>query len=149
VLRRVLRRGRLLRGATLLPGAFVLSIRGVATGRIPVPLQVRTLTLASPSEGVVRRAFFRSSRTGPAATRIAVGSREAWAVFQFETQPARSPIVVTWFAPDGQVIGSSTKNSRPTIESVIGSGTGLRAGTYRAELSAGGRVVRRVNVPVG
>lgn len=146
-LRRQLRRGTLLRGATLLPGGFVLSLRGAA-GAIPIPLQVRTVLVRSPGEGVVRRAFFTTSRAGTPRARLAAGVPEAWAVFRFETQPTRSPIVAAWYAPDGRLIGTARKSNRPTIVTGIGSPIGLGAGTFRVELSAGGRVIRRLNVVV-
>jgi hypothetical protein len=146
-LTRALRSGTLARGATLLPGGFVLAIRGAA-GRIPLPLQVRTVVVQSPGEGVVRRAFFTISRNGSPQTRLAAGVREAWAIFRFATQPTRGPIVATWYAPNGQVIGTSTKSNRPSIATGIGSGIGLAAGTFRVELSTGGRVIRRLNVVV-
>jgi hypothetical protein len=146
-LRRVLRSGTLVRGATLLPGGFVLSVRGAA-GRVPLPLQVRTVVVQSPREGVVRRAFVTTSRTGSPQTRLAAGVPQAWAIFRFETQPTRGPIVATWYAPDGRLIGTSEKNNRPTIATGVGSPIGLAAGTFRVELSAGGRVIRRLNVIV-
>lgn len=147
-LQRTLRRGTLSGGAILLPGGFVLSIRGVS-GRIPIPLQVRTLTLASPLEGVVRRATFSSSQNGTAQTRLPIGVREAWAIFQFETQPLLGPITATWYAPNGTLIGSSTKNNRPRITTGIGSAGGLAAGLFRVDLAAGGRIVKRLSVRVG
>jgi hypothetical protein len=148
-LTRALRSGTLARGATLLPGGFVLAVRGAA-GRVPLPFQVRTVLVQSPGEGVVRRAYFSTSRNGRPQTRLAAGVREAWATFDFATQPttSREPIVATWYAPDGRLIGTATKSNRPNIKTGIGSTIGLAAGTFRVELSAAGRVVRRLNVIV-
>ena len=46
------------------------------------------------------------------------------------------------------MIGESLKNNRPLIKSGIG-GNPIPSGAYRAELVAGGRIVRRLNVRVG
>jgi hypothetical protein len=147
-LQRKLKHGLLSGGATLLPGGFVMAIRGRA-GRIPLPFQVRTVYLSSPSEGVVRKAYFSSSRTGAAQKRLPVGVKQAWATFRFETQPTRSPVTATWYGPSGQLIGVSKRNNRPTIKTGIGSDGGLGAGTFRVDLAARGKVIRRLNVRVG
>ena len=145
---RTLKKGVLAGGATLLPGGFVVSIRARA-GRIPLPFQVRTLTLSSPSEGVVRKAFSSSSQNGAPQKKLAVGVKQAWATFRFETQPTRGPIVASWYAPSGQLIGKVARNNRPTIKTGIGSNIGLGAGTFRVDLAAGGKIVHRLSVRVG
>ena len=43
-------------GAQLFPGGFVVSVTGT-TGGFQLPLQLKTVVLRSPSEGVVRQAF--------------------------------------------------------------------------------------------
>jgi uncharacterized repeat protein (TIGR02543 family) len=146
-IRRPLQRGRLLRGATLLPGGFVVVMRG-RSGLFPLPLQIRTLTLNSPAEGVVRTAWISPSRTGARVQRLPSGSTEAWATFQFFARPRLQPLFVRWFGRTGEALGTKEKNSRGTIKTGIGASP-IPSGNYRVELVAGSRVVRRLNVRVG
>jgi subtilisin-like proprotein convertase family protein len=146
--RETLRRGRLLRGAALFPGGFTLSLRGRA-GRIGVPLQIQTFVVPAPREGVVRRAYASTSSTGRPARPIPRGSRQAWAIFEFITQPALGPITVSWYQPGGRLIGTAQKSNRPVIRTGIGAvGSSIPPGTYRVDLAAGGRVVKRVRIRV-
>jgi len=146
-LRAQLKKGKLARGATLLPGGFVLSLRGKARGT-SVPLQMRTVYVRSPREGVVRKTHVSASAGGSAAATLPAGTKEAWAVFAFASQPTAGPLTVTWYQPNGAKLGSREKNNRPTIETGIGATNGLGAGTWRVELAAGGRVIKKLNVRI-
>ena len=133
-------------GASLLPGGFVVSLTGTAGGAA-VPLQVRTLRVPAPSEGVVRRAFASATQTARPARKLRKGTREAWATFLFATQPTSEPVTVSWYQ-GRRLLGTRTKSNRPVIQTGIGASAGLPSGTYRVDLVAGGRVVRRLNVQV-
>ena len=146
-LRATLKKGTLANGAVLLPGGFVLSLTGNARGT-SVPLQMRTVYLQSPREGVVRRTHVSASSSGPAVATLPAGAKEAWAVFDFASQPTAGPLTVSWYQPSGALLGTREKSNRPSIETGIGSGTGLASGTWRVELAAGGRVVKKLNVRV-
>ena len=133
---------RLRGGATLLPGGFVVSLTGRWAGGA-LPLQIRTLSLPSPPEGVVRRSFASASENGPPVAGLPASAREAWANFRFETQPRPAlPLSVTWYQPDGRVLGTAAKSNRPDLVSFVRSlaGTPLTRGSWVAELRAGSRV---------
>jgi uncharacterized repeat protein (TIGR02543 family) len=144
-----LRSGKFRGRALLLPGGFVVSLRGKAGGA-RVPLQVQTLTLPAPGEGVVRTSFVTPSQTGARTLRLPAGAKEAWAHFQFETQPRGSlPLSVAWYRPDGSLLGSVQKSNRPEVFSFVRTNAALTTGAWVAELRAGGRVVKRLSVRVG
>jgi hypothetical protein len=104
----------------------------------------------APAHGVVRTAFASTSPEGQALTRLPAGVRQAWANFRFETQPFLStPITVTWYQPNGAVLGTRTKNNRPVISTGIGSPAGIPSGLWKVELRAGGRLIRTHSVRVG
>ena len=147
LLRTPLKRGTLAKGAVLLPGGFVLALTGRA-GRTAVPLQMRTVYLKSPREGVVRRAYSSDRLGGNPMTSLPSGTREAWAVFTFESQPTAGPLTVTWFKPDGSALGTLEKSNRPVIETGIGSPAGIPSGLWRVRLSAGGKTIRQLGVRV-
>jgi uncharacterized repeat protein (TIGR02543 family) len=146
-IKQTLQKGRLLRGATLLPGGFVVVLRG-RSGRYGLPLQIRTIALRAPGEGVVRTATVSGARNGIAVRRLPAGSTEAWATFKFSAQPRLAPLQVRWYQPNGRLLGTKSKNNRPLIKTGIG-GSPIPNGTWRVDLVAGGKVVRRLNVRVG
>jgi hypothetical protein len=140
--------GLLAPGAHLFPGGFVVSLAG-RIGRLPVPLQLSTIFLRPPAEGVVRRAFASRSAAAVPVVSVPAGSTTAWAHFVFEAQPVRGKRVkVVWYRSNGTPIGEVRKANRPKVVSWI-EGTGpLPSDSYRAELWAGGRLVKALNVIV-
>ena len=147
-LKSLLKKGRLAGGAQLFPGAFVLSVTGRA-GNTQVPLQMRTIFVKSPREGVVRSAYGATLEDGVRVKPIPRGSSRLWAVFRFETQPTSGPITVTWYDLKGRLVGTLTKNNRPVISSGIGGVSGaIPSGTYKAVLKAGGKMVKTVRIRV-
>jgi hypothetical protein len=144
---RVLRRGKLAKGAQLFPGAFVVTLTGTAPG-VRVPFQLRTLELRAPREGVVRNAFATSSRTGRKQVTLPFGVTEAWANFRFAAQPRGGPITVTWYDRSRRPLGSVTKSNRPLIQTGIGSPAAIPRGDWTAELRVGGRLVRTLLVRI-
>jgi hypothetical protein len=130
----------------VLPGGFVLSLAGRARGR-SLPLQLRTIWVPPPPEGVVRRAFAATERGGTPVRRLQRGLRELWATFELAAQPTAAPVTVSWYQGD-RLIGTRAKSNRPTIDTGIRAPAGLPAGRYRVELRAGGRLVRRLDVRV-
>src|SRR5581483_11181210 len=114
-----------------------------------VPLQLRTIVLPAPPQGVVRRVYVSGSRAGAPARALPAHASEAWANFVFAAQPtARQPIVVRWYRPDGTLLGTARKSNRPVVSSFIRSTGGIPHGVWRAELVVGRTVVQRLNVPV-
>jgi hypothetical protein len=147
-LKSLLKKGRLAGGAQLFPGAFVLSLTGKA-GNTPVPLQMKTVFVKSPREGVVRSSYGATQENGARVKPIPRGSSQLWAVFKFETQPTNGPITVTWYDLKGRLVGTLNKNNRPTISSGIGGVSGsIPSGTYKAVLKSGGKLVKTVRIRV-
>jgi hypothetical protein len=141
--------GSLVRGAKLLPGGFVVSFRG-SSGRLPVPLQLKTVVLASPPEGVVRSSFPSTTETGPPMLGLPAGTHEAWATFVFASQPQDAlPLTVSWFNPRGDLVGTVPKPNRPSVVSFVRSSIGLGSGLWRVELRAGTKLVQALSVKIG
>ena len=96
-----LRQGALSGGAKVFPGGFVVALTGRA-GKLKLPLQVQTIAIPAPAEGVVRRASKSTTEEGRALSKLPARAPEAWAVFRFETQPRLTKkLTVVWFKPDG------------------------------------------------
>jgi hypothetical protein len=145
----LLRKGKLARGAQLFPGAFVLSLTGRAGSR-PVPLQMRTVFVRPPLEGVVRSAYPATLEDGVKVNPVPRGSRQLWAVFRFASQPLMNPITASWYDLNGKFVGTIRKNNRPVISTGIGSATSgpIPSGTYRVVLKAGNRTIKTVRIRV-
>jgi len=139
---------RLAGGAHLLPGGFVVVVRGTAKGT-SLPFALRTVALSGPAEGVVRDTSLSASQGGASIPRLEHGATQAWVSFQFATQPRRGPITVTWHQPNGRTLGKRQKNNRPVISTGIGAAGGLAPGSYRVDLAAGGHIVRRAVARIG
>jgi hypothetical protein len=143
-----LRPGSLARGAILLPGGFIVVLRG-RSGPLQVPLQLQTLVLPAPAEGVARRAYASATENGPPAPTLPAGAKEAWAHFQLEAQPKRTlKVTVSWFSPSGKLVGTIEKPNRPDVESFARSELGLGSGLWRVELRAGTKLVKQLAVRV-
>jgi hypothetical protein len=143
-----LKKGKLAGGAQFFPGAFVLSLTGRA-GNTPVPLQIRTLFVKSPPEGVVRKAYPSTREEGPRVNPIPRGSTQLWAVFRFQAQPTTGPITASWYDLRGTFVGSIAKNNRPVISTGIGGAAGaIPSGAYKVVLKAGGKLVKTLRIRV-
>jgi uncharacterized repeat protein (TIGR02543 family) len=144
-----LKKGGLRGGAKLFPGGFTVALTGRA-GRLKLPLQMQTVSIPAPAEGVVRKAFKSKAQNGKAVTRFGAGTKRAWANFRFETQPLRNQkIYVRWYFPNGRLVGQVEKSNRPVISSYLALETGLPSGLWVAELRTGKRVIQRLSLRVG
>jgi List-Bact-rpt repeat protein len=144
-----LRRGALRGGARLFPGGFTVALTG-RSASLKLPLQMQTIAIPAPAEGVVRKAFRSALENGREVARFPAGAKEAWANFRFETQPRLAQkLVVRWYWPDGKLLGEVRKSNRPVISSYLSLTSGLPSGLWVAELRAGKRVVQRLSVRVG
>ena len=138
----------LARGARLFPGGFIVVLRG-RSGALEVPLQVQTVVLGAPAEGVVRRAYASTSQTGRPLP-IPPRPKEVWARFVLEAQPkAALKPTVSWFNPAGGLVGTVPKPNRPDILTFARSDAGLGSGLWRVELRAGGRLVKTLSIKIG
>ena len=111
-LKSLLQKGELAKGAQLFPGAFVLSLTG-RVGTTPVPLQIRTVFLRSPLEGVVRSAYPATLEDSIKVDPIPRGSRRLWAVFRFASQPTIAPITASWYDLNRNSSGQSRRPTAP------------------------------------
>jgi hypothetical protein len=137
---------KLRNGARLFPGGFIVVVRGRALN-VQLPLQIRTLTLPAPKEGVVVRTLVSTSMNGSPRPTIPAGSPQAWVTFVFAAQPRTGPVTATWYGSKGELLGVATKSNRPQISTGVGSAA-LRPGRLRVVLKAGGKPVaqRIVNI---
>lgn len=137
------------RGAIVLPGGFVVSVRG-SSGTSSLPFQLRPIVVPAPLEGVVRQAFASTVEDGPPTVRLPRGATQAWAQFRLATQPStRLRLTVAWYWPNGRLLGTVEKANRPGISSVLRLSSGLPRGRWVAELRAGAKVVKRLTVRIG
>jgi Divergent InlB B-repeat domain len=128
------------KGAALLPGGFVLVLKG-RVGSTALPQSLRTIVLPPPPEGVVRRAFTSRNAAGKPTPSIRFGGTSASSTFVFAAQPdARKKLSVVWHDQDGKVIAVRPEPNRPTVQTGVSSNSALPKGRWRVELRSG-RVV--------
>ena len=118
------------------------------SGTLHLPLQVRTLRLPGPSEGVVLRTHISATRDGPALKTVPAGSKRAWATFRFAAQPRTGPIIARWYRSNGQLLGEIALTNRRTVRTGIGADGGLGASVWRVDLLAGGKLVKRLRLQI-
>ena len=144
-----LRQGALSGGARVFPGGFVVALTG-RSGKLKLPLQVQTIAIPAPAEGVVRQALKSTTEEGRGMSKLPARSPEAWAIFRFETQPRLTKkLTVVWFKPDGTRLGQISKSNRPVVTSYLRLASGLPSGRWVAQLKVGSKVVQTLSVPVG
>jgi hypothetical protein len=141
--------GVLARGARLFPGGMMVVLTG-RSGDLPLPFLLQTIVIPSPPEGVTRKVFASSTATSPPARSLPAGSTEAWAHFVFQNQPVRQRrLTVSWYWPNGHLLGTIVKANRPSLDSFLKSSAALPSGGWRAELRAGGKVVSELRIRIG
>jgi hypothetical protein len=134
-------------GLGLLPGGFVVSISGKA-GNLIVPPQLKTLALLGPPGGVVGRAFASSSANGAPAAKLHK-PKQAFVTFDFQAQPRPGQkLTISWFEPNGKLLGTASKPGSPIVTSSIRSNAPLPSGAWHVELRSGGTLVKSVAVDV-
>ena len=144
-----LRHGALSGGAKVFPGGFVVALTG-RSGKLKLPLQMQTIVIPAPPEGVVRQAFKSTTEEGRGMAILPRGTKEAWANFRFETQPRLTKkLTVVWFKPNGDRLGQVSKSNRPVVTSYLRLASGVPSGRWVAQLRVGNRVVQTLSVPIG
>jgi hypothetical protein len=137
------------RGARLLPGGFVASLRGGGAGTY-IPTQLRTVSLEGPRSGVVRRSYASAVAAGKTVGEFRAGTHVAWANFRFAQQPEGSlPLHVAWYWPNGRFLGSVRKGNTPTVSSYLRDARALPAGCWHADLYAGATRIKSQVVRIG
>ena len=148
-LKSLLKKGRLAGGAQLFPGAFVLSVTGRA-GNTPVPLQMRTIFLKSPREGVVRSAYGATLEDGvqrqadPARLQPSLGRlqvRDAADVRADHGELVRPERQARRDAHEEQPAGHLVRNRQRDSGAIP-------SGTYKVVLKAGRKMVKTVRIRV-
>jgi hypothetical protein len=142
--------GLLAGGAHLFPGGFMVSLTGTS-GKLKMPLQIQTITLAAPPEGVVRKSYPSASQGSKPVQSVPADQGQVYANFVFQNQPFKNQqVTVRWYWPNGKLLGSIKKSNRPTVFSFIKEPTGssLPKGNWVAELRAGNKIVQRLLVRV-
>jgi uncharacterized delta-60 repeat protein len=126
----------------LLPARYLIRVRDVGTTTPRLGTQDKLATLAAPKEGVVLRSVMSTTPGGRARVSIPRGPSLLFAAFQFAALPRRGePIVVTWFKSGDRVTRAIKQRGR-SVSSYLGVvGQSLGPGRYRAELTAGGKLV--------
>ena len=143
-----LARGLLPPGAIFLPGGFSVLIGG-RSGHVPVLLQLRSLVLPAPAEGVVVRAYSSRAEGGGAVRSLPSGAKEAYANFVFAAQPhVPLKLSASWYRPGGRLLGTVAKSNRPVISTFVRASTPLPPGSWRVVLRAGNRIVKQLTVNV-
>jgi hypothetical protein len=137
-------------GTNLSPGGFVIALTGTSGGQA-LPLQLRTVVLAAPPEGIVGEAFVSRKQHGRPIAYVPAAAREVWATFVFEAPPrAGRPIVIRWYRPNGKLLGEVRKPAnRARVSSFLRGRTRLPTGAWRAELRVGQAIVKQLRVQVG
>jgi hypothetical protein len=127
----------------LLPGRYLVRVREVGGGAVPLPTAQRATTLTGPPEGVVGRAFISTKIGGRALSRIVGRPSIIFAHFAFAARPKPGKrLTVHWFAPgSGRAVAVDRKPIRPLVIAFIKSGGPLPTGAWRAELRYGGTLV--------
>jgi hypothetical protein len=142
--------GLLAGGAHLFPGGFMVSLTGTS-GKLKMPLQIQTVTLPAPPEGVVRKSYLSATQRSRPVKSVAADQHQAYANFVFQNQPVRgAKITVRWYWPNGKLLGTIKKSNRPTIFSFIREPPSdpLPKGNWVAELRAGSKIVQRLLIRV-
>ena len=132
----------------LLPGRYLVRVREVGGGAVPLPTAERPTTLAAPREGVVGRAFISTKIGGRALSRIASRPSIIFSHFAFATRPKPGKrLTVHWFAPGSRRAVAIDRKpiSRLVIAFVKSSGP-LPTGGWRAQLRYGGKLVATATV---
>jgi hypothetical protein len=136
-------------GKPLLPGGYVVSVGG-RSGKLLVPTEVKTVSLAGPVDGILLRSYATSTKNGIPQSSIKGSGGQAYVYFVFASPPASTETLgLTWFNPAGKVLGTATGKPLPVASSsIIVHHASIPKGTYKVELKVGGKVVGTVNVPI-
>jgi hypothetical protein len=134
--------------ASLLPAAYTMGIEGTSLGVAIQPV-VRPLTIAPPTEGIVRTSWLTSYRRGTPKTVIRGVHPVLWAYFQFAVKPAssRARFTVIWIAPSGRRFGGVVGPYVPRFESFHNERR-LAYGTWTAKLYSLGRLMSVARITI-
>jgi sugar lactone lactonase YvrE len=127
---------------TLAPGTYAIAVGGTAVAGRP-----GRVVIASPRQGILRRAFVSSLPNGPAATVFPPTTRQLYCNFEMAVLPAKgraNVLSTTWRVP-GRTLGRVSKPRTRRVSGVVArSGARFPAGRYTCTLRSGPRVVGSV-----
>jgi hypothetical protein len=132
----------------LFPGNFELAGYG-KNGSTIVSIPGRTVTLASPPEGVVGRTYISATPSGPAVKNLPARSKTIYAHYIWARYPAKPVIDQRWSGPSGPWGSSYTVARGVFIAYAFAKGKTLPRGTYHHVLRVLGRPVAEVSAQVG
>jgi hypothetical protein len=137
--------------ARLLPGRYLVRLVDVGRTAPKLATQQVLATLAAPREGVVSRAFISTALGGRPRGKIAAGPGIVFATFRFAALPLkRLPLRVSWYLSGRSgAVERDPKSRIRLVTAFLRSRSGaLPAGSYRAELTAGGKLVAVARVRI-
>ena len=138
------------------PGPYRLHLEDPTTGN---KLTETIVTIPAPPEGVIDKAYFSRTQSGPPVKVFRGTTSTIFVHFHFVAAPRARAVTFTWKKPGNPKVrftGTATKPYAPTVSSFVcakyightcGGGT-LRTGKWYAILTAGGRVVKKQDVRV-
>ena len=86
----------------------------------------------------------------PSGEKLGSSSSEFQSVSRTGFPPPRlnQKLTISWFEPNGKLLGSASKPSGPTVTSSIKSNAALPRGAWRVDLRSGGTLVKSVAINV-
>jgi hypothetical protein len=137
-----------------LPGNYSLRVAGTS-GSSQLTAVDRTVTIASPPEGVLDRALVGPTKNGPwlrydnNSSPVIHGTRsELWTRFIFLAPPKPGKIEIVWKLHWQTVVGKVFKNFNNTIDTFAKTkgGAALPSGTWVVTLKINGRIAKQASV---
>ena len=134
-----------------LPGRYRLRVSG-KSGKTVLRAVDRTVTIASPLEGVVGRALVGTTREGPwlrydeRAPVVDGAHNELWVRFVFLSPPRDRRVEVVWKRGWRVVVGRFHRAYEKTIDTYARAGTALPGGVWNVVLRVDGRVAKQMAV---
>jgi hypothetical protein len=134
-----------------LPGRYRLQVWGKSGKTVLGPV-TRTVTVASPPEGVVGRALVSTTRDGPwlryeeKAPVLEGAHNELWMRFVFLSPPRDQNVEVVWKRGWRVVVRRLHRAYASTIDTYARAGTALPGGVWNVVLRVDGRVAKQMAV---
>jgi hypothetical protein len=137
---------------TLLPGFFTLFTDGTENGA-EIDELMQEVSLKSPPEGVVDRAFATARRNGPPVTRLPANPLGMCAKFFYFAPPkSGAKIFVDFIGPSGRRVQHLNQDFGIPITQCLSRSTRFikfLSGVWKLKLVAAGRPVKTIRLPVG
>jgi hypothetical protein len=135
--------------ARMLPGAYRLSVGGVANGA-RLLTETRDLVNPRPSEGIVDKAWASARAGGPPVSTVRGPRSRMWAYFHFAVPPRSGKVTVGWHSPSFRWYGRVTRPYSVTVRSSLATSPGhaLERGVWFVYCFSDGKVIKRTRVRI-